>query len=235
MSTLPAVCRCAVRIGLVVQIEVEVRIDGLWLFTLVGHHYLEAGRFSEGNTTHALLVEVDNGVLNLLRAGIEHRTGIIEHGGTLVLPGALGGTAEGAVDETSLMSGLIILQVTLVTEYLAEDSFVEHVEIVVHKDVVPADRLIFRRDGISIVDIEVQVTPGVHRNVEALFAGIVVRSGIMGHDIDVTDRKEMETPIYSSYLDLCEVFIFIAFFLGTLTQPVHQSLEKHRTEVLGAC
>ena len=66
---------CTVGVRHVGLVEVEIDVGGLWLLALVGDVELEACGLAVGHAAHALLVDLDDGVLNLLRAGIEHRPG----------------------------------------------------------------------------------------------------------------------------------------------------------------
>ena len=50
-----------------IHVQVKVDISCLRLFTLVAQIEFEASRFAERHTTDALLIHLDNGILNLLR------------------------------------------------------------------------------------------------------------------------------------------------------------------------
>ena len=129
-----------------------------------------------GHAAHALLIHLDDGVLNFLRTFVERGTCALEERLALWLPRPHGGTATGAVDESARLHHLVddfARAYTAVEEVLHVVHVVQ--EVLFHEDVGLAIHLgvIARVNHGCVIHVEVQVRLLIHLQRETLLAAVL--------------------------------------------------------------
>ena len=129
-------------------------------------------------------------------------------GDTLTLPRTTRCTSTGAIDEAVGVGDILQLhltpQIVLVIVHLL-------VEVVAEEHVVDVVALKTSAGGLHAIDVEVQVTPIVHTNGEALLAAVRLRLGMSGCYTEVHGRSQAEGSLHTYQLEInrCDIIIFI--------------------------
>ena len=187
----------------------------LRLLTLIGEIDLEAGRVANGHTTHTLPVERNLRIRDFLCPLIEDGAWVVHLCAALIFPHVGSGTSACAIDETAWIDDIRVVHTTV---YMIVDNFQPIVEIVVveHLKVFA----VFRSVGdlcSDAIDIEEQVTLGIHRDSKALLTGVVVGTTVSASAGVFHHRSNAKVEGCAGKIQFYAMFFNFIVFLRSIT------------------